>query len=387
MYNSAGHNLVAVGDSALYNQDVNSSDFYSNTAVGSKALFSNTIGSSNTATGTYALYSTTAGYRNTGSGHYSLYANTTGYDNTAIGYNALAANTTGSSNIAVGSYSNVSSANLTNATVIGFNAYVDASNKVLIGNSGVTSIGGQVAWTSFSDGRYKKNIKEDVQGLAFINKLRPITYTVDINGLNAYYDKGRTGIADKTDAKEKAEIQQASDEAGKIVYNGFIAQEVEATAQKLNYNFSGVDKPKDKDGLYGLRYSDFVVPLVKAVQELSQQNDSLKRKNNELEARIERLESIVLAGQLQTSSARLEQNIPNPFNHTTTIGYSLPDKFSSAQIVVTDKTGRQLKQINIAGTGNGTITVDASTLASGAYNYSLYVDERLIATKQMVLVK
>ena len=40
----------------------------------------------------------------------------------------------------------------------------------------------------------------------------------------------------------------AEDEASKIIYNGFIAQDVEAAAKKLNYDFSGVDKPKSKDG-------------------------------------------------------------------------------------------------------------------------------------------
>src|SRR5438105_11889981 len=67
---------------------------------------------------------------------------------------------------------------------IGYNAQVDASNKIRIGNTDVTSIGGQVGWTMFSDGRYKKNIKENVPGLEFINQLRPITYTVDLLGLD-----------------------------------------------------------------------------------------------------------------------------------------------------------------------------------------------------------
>jgi hypothetical protein len=35
----------------------------------------------------------------------------------------------------------------------------------------------------------------------------------------------------------------------------------------------------------------------------------------------------------------------------------------------------------------GNVTVDASTLSSGAYQYSLVVDGRLIATRQMVLAK
>jgi hypothetical protein len=40
---------------------------------------------------------------------------------------------------------------------------------------------------------------------------------------------------------------------------------VEKAAKELNYDFSGVDVPKNDRGIYGLRYADFVVPVVKAM--------------------------------------------------------------------------------------------------------------------------
>ena len=70
-----------------------------------------------------------------------------------------------------------------------YNAKVNASNKVLIGNSNVTSIGGYASWSNFSDGRFKRNIKENVPGLSFINKLRPVTYTLDIDAINEFNSK------------------------------------------------------------------------------------------------------------------------------------------------------------------------------------------------------
>jgi hypothetical protein len=73
-------------------------------------------------------------------------------------------NITGSYNTALGSNADVKTENLTNATAIGSNAVVDASNKVRIGNASVTSIGGQVGWSQFSDERVKKDVKEDVPG-------------------------------------------------------------------------------------------------------------------------------------------------------------------------------------------------------------------------------
>ena len=62
---------------------------------------------------------------------------------------------------------------------------VDASNKVRIGNTDVTSIGGEVGWTSFSDERIKDNVKENVPGLEFIKALRPVTYHFSIAKENA----------------------------------------------------------------------------------------------------------------------------------------------------------------------------------------------------------
>ena len=49
-------------------------------------------------------------------------------------------------------------------------------------------------------------------------------------------------------------------------------------ANAAGYNFSGIIKPSGPNDFYQLRYSDFVVPLVKSVQELSKQNEELKKK-------------------------------------------------------------------------------------------------------------
>jgi hypothetical protein len=79
-----------------------SSGSKSNTALGSGALESNTVGYQNTAIGEGALSSNTLGYLNTAVGYQALFINTFGTDNTAIGLNALHANTTGQSNCATG---------------------------------------------------------------------------------------------------------------------------------------------------------------------------------------------------------------------------------------------------------------------------------------------
>jgi len=44
----------------------------------------------------------------------------------------------------------------------------------------VTSIGGYANWNNMSDKRIKKNITTNVPGLAFVNKLNPVTYNLDL---------------------------------------------------------------------------------------------------------------------------------------------------------------------------------------------------------------
>ena len=65
------NNLVAVGDSALFNNGVGAVNIYDgtlNTAIGSKALYANTIGNNNTASGQNSLTNNTTGNNNTASG-------------------------------------------------------------------------------------------------------------------------------------------------------------------------------------------------------------------------------------------------------------------------------------------------------------------------------
>lgn len=321
-------------------------------------------------------------------------------------------NLTGSNNTAIGFNANVNADGYSNTTIIGYNALATASNQVMLGNSYVTAVEAYGPYVNLSDGRVKKNIKENVPGLAFINSLRPVTYNYDIHkanektGFTALLNKMANGSASSTKASEFAK-PSTSDNAiaspdkvnedaivakEKIVYTGFVAQEVEATAKKLNYDFSGVHHPANDKDLYGLSYSEFVVPLVKAVQELSKQNDSLRGELANIHNDINMLKASLVAGSnahpsqtVALSSAALLQNVPNPFGNTTTINYTLPGSHTRASVVITDKAGRTLKTISLNGSQSGNIQVEASTLAAGAYQYSLFVDGRLLDTKQMIL--
>ena len=263
--NTTGKRNTTNGFRTLYNG--NDSD---NTAIGHKALYANTSGSENSATGSSAMLANTTGDENTAIGVQAMILNTTGSSNTALGYQALKLTSTGDFNTSIGSYSHANNGDYSNSTMLGSNAHSTASNQVRVGSGLTSTIGGYVDWTTFSDGRFKKNIELNVPGLAFIQKLNPVTYTLDLHAVEDFLFPNGSRYAD-VDGKEKeklaAYMEKGMDAKEKITYTGFIAQEVEESARQLGFNFSGVDVPQNDKDLYGLRYAEFVVPLVKAVQE------------------------------------------------------------------------------------------------------------------------
>jgi hypothetical protein len=107
-----------------------------NTAVGAEAMFDITTGDGNTAVGGGALYPTTTGNNNVALGSGSLGGNTTGNNNTAAGAGSGGNNTTGTFNTFLGETSAVvlGTDPLTNATAIGANAAVGASNSIVLGS-------------------------------------------------------------------------------------------------------------------------------------------------------------------------------------------------------------------------------------------------------------
>ncbi|MDR3679676.1 MAG: hypothetical protein P4L41_06905, partial [Flavipsychrobacter sp.] len=96
-------------------------------------------GGNNTAVGYGALMTVTSGFDNTALGCGTLVGCMGNY-NTGCGSNALTSVTSGSGNTSIGYQSNVSSGTLTNATAIGYQASVAASNAIQLGNTSVTAV-------------------------------------------------------------------------------------------------------------------------------------------------------------------------------------------------------------------------------------------------------
>jgi hypothetical protein len=394
-YNTSGYYNTAIGAWAMQNNTTGAA----NIAIGYRALYGNTLGYENIAIGVYSLDLNTTGYRNTANGISALASNTGGYQNIAVGYSALFRNTTGTYNTGSGPqalYNNTTGSfnsafgylagpgtytpDLNNTTALGQGATPTGSNQVRIGNSSVVSIRGQVNWSALSDGRFKRDLKEDVAGLEFINRLRPVSYSLDKEAIDKFL-----GVPDS--------VRQLFPKSEKNVReSGFIAQEVEEVVKKGGYVFHGVEVPQNENDYYGIRYAEFVVPLVKAVQELT-----AKLEMQEKFAQEQKKEMDVLKQQLKMSGTStvdeynsktevaLYQNNPNPFTVTTEIGMSLPENIGQATLIIYNMEGNQLKVIPVNDRGKAVVKIESNELKAGMYFYSLLVDGKVLDTKRMIL--
>ena len=192
---------------------------------------------------------------------------------TAIGYAAGDTITTGNHNILMGFHAEASAATVTYEIVIG--SGVDISNAFVGGGTDTVRIGRAAeymtmdltgstagAWVHGSDIRIKKDVQDCSLGLGFINDLRTVTYKK--KALSEYPEEFNAYNADETEGSNKK-------------HYGFIAQEVKEAMNKAG-DSEFTMWSENSDGMQELAEGTLVMPLVKAVQELSQQVKDLQTK-------------------------------------------------------------------------------------------------------------
>lgn len=256
----------------------------SNTSMGRGNLFDLSTGTHNTAIGESSLIGNTSGDQNTGLGFETNVTLSAAVLNqcTALGHGAGVANTMTVAN---------------NITTVGYDAFAGANNNIRIGNltnnNGLT--GGYGAWQNLSDARFKRDVKEDVLGLGFIMGLRPVTYQYDVHGYDAFTGRAER-MRKRGNREELAAYIQAARASSTVRHTGFIAQEVDSLAQALGFEFSGVHRPTEATDHYTIGYEQFVVPLVKAVQQQQAQLDAVRAEQQAILVRLSGARSMPQVG-------------------------------------------------------------------------------------------
>jgi hypothetical protein len=251
-----------------------------------------------------------------------------------------------------------------------------------------------------SDKKLKQNIQNFSDAINIIKQLHPkeYQYRQDNNDNEINLPKGEHYGLLAEDVEQvlpnlvkESKFEVGTTTTGKISFpkpNLQLKNEAGKTSKVANFK--------------ALNYTEFIPILIKGIQEqqsmleVQQQSiEELKKLSQQQQQEIAQLQSALKINFRQNDESILptsisvivKQNFPNPFSGSTIINYNIPYKYSSARLDVSDKNGNTLKQINLNQTGKGNVKIDAAGFASGTYQYSLYIDGRLVGTRQMVIEK
>ena len=307
---TAGSKCIAIGSGALETQNNSGTDDSFNVGIGENSGVSVTTGDKNSLVGHLTGDSLTTGNQNVAVGYQALAGGTTYDGNTAVGHQALlvadntsgadgnnvaigasagstvtsgvrnvlvgvstgASLTTGNDNIMIGKGADVSANAAANQITIGNDINAGGNNNFAFGKSGnvvTNDFDTDAAFSRSSDRRKKREIYDQKLGLDFINDLRTVNFQWKPS--NEF-------------PKEWNDYSEENNMDTDVIMHGFIAQEVKEALDKhsseRDSKFRGWKE--GEDGMQHTSREMFVIPLIKAVQELSAQVDTLKAEIKEL---------------------------------------------------------------------------------------------------------
>jgi len=191
----------------------------------------------------------------------------TGSEGVFIGRNAGSNATTGGAAICIGSATSVAAGGQDYGIAIGYSLSAAASDFSFGRASNVVTndYDADADWSRSSDIRLKRNIESTTLGLDFINDLRPVRFQW----------KPSYEVPREMTTEYHKENQKDLD----YISHGFIAQEVkEAIDKHGDKTFGGWHMDKVDNETQRVKKNMFIMPLIKAVQELSEEVKELKKK-------------------------------------------------------------------------------------------------------------
>jgi trimeric autotransporter adhesin len=376
----------------------------SNAFFGKDAGGANISASDNSFFGAFAGDANTTGTRNSFFGKNAGGSNSTGNNNTCFGDSAGLGNVNGSNNLFLGQSADVSGGiTLNNASAIGANSFVEASNTMAFGNlsnicwafgrgsATLSSMALQVgccaangnganltkggAWTNSSS----RSLKEDFQTLDKSEVLKKVNalYISRWKYIGTETPEYHIGpIAEEFYAAFKTGIEDKS--ISTIDPSGVALVAIQALSEKNDELKTEVGGLKTEDGKQKAE-----------IEELKREGRRQKAEIENLKSCIESLcnnsdkQSSVLG---PPSSAILFQNLPNPFDNSTIIPFRIPKECHSAAIIIAESTGKIVRAIPVS-CKETQLLLEAGLLAHGVYSYSLVVDGITVETRQMILTK
>lgn len=239
-----------------------------------------------------------------------------------------------------------------------------------------------------SDYRLKRNIRSLSSADACLDRIMELN-VVEYDNIQREFEIGEDGGASLV-MQDSVEIQTLSgdedkanwyDEEDPIINNkhyGLIAQELRGIYPDLVV--------ESQDGFLAINYLEIIPLLIRSVQELKAEINTLQAGNAPIQKAQSRTSTTDVTG-IDAIVTTLYQNTPNPFTESTKIRVDVAEGVTTADLYIYNMNGEQISEYPIAERGATSVTIDGGSLSAGMFFYALIADGQVIDTKRMILTK
>ena len=344
--------------------------------------------SHNFATGITCLNSAVQGTDNV-----AIYASSMGTSGSGLSIGMFGASGASSSSFNIGVYGMLQTTTMSRgAAILG-----NATNSSLIitptgryagffyGDARVTGTLTAGSVVTSSDYRLKKNIRSLSTSDACLDRIMELN-VVEFDNIQREFeiDEEETSLA-MLDSAEPQSVRDDEDRANwydeesPIINNkhyGLIAQELQEIYPDLVV--------ESQDGFLAINYLEIIPLLIRSVQELKAEINTLQAGNAPIHKAQGRTTDATSIDAVVTT---LYQNEPNPFTERTIIRVDIAENITNANLYVYNMNGEQISEYPITERGETSVTINGGSLNAGMYLYALIADGKVIDTKRMILTK
>lgn len=237
-----------------------------------------------------------------------------------------------------------------------------------------------------SDARLKENVQSLQNPLELVNQLNGVSFNYKYSEINKYREpdeskftearqlqnsvssqlSGNAALTEKEiqDKLYQSEIDRKEAEEASRKRIGFLAQDIEKVLPELVQT--------DENGVKSIDYIGFIPLIVESLKEMQQ---TIQDQQNE----IENLRTLLpedtqsMLRSTSTNNISIVEGAKLYNRAGTSVSYTLPATFTSANIQVFDVSGRMLKKIVLT-TPSDNVEINPSEIGYGTFIYALYVD-------------
>lgn len=228
--------------------------------------------------------------------------------------------------------------------------------------------------TTPSDYRLKENIKSvESSTLSGIMSMNVVEY----NYIKRTEEAVTCDLSDTATVNMPRTIQSEKVALAPVQkHYGFIAQELREIYPDLVV--------ENEDGYLGINYLEIIPLLVRSIQELKAEVNTLRGNDAPIQKTQARTTDVTDIDAVVTT---LYQNTPNPFTESTLIRCDVADDVVKADLYIYNMNGEQITEYSVTERGETSVTIDGGSLSAGMYLYALIADGQVIDTKRMILTK